>query len=475
MKTILEYLQEQDCNFIAPCNGQKKCGKCKVKATNRIIEVNHDDLKLLTKKELDQGYRLACSHLYNQGDRFILPQADGVIEDSIYLNDTVVITEPVEKVGIIIDIGTTTVAMKWLNLKSGMIIESQSFFNPQGKFGSDVIARIDFDNSDNDHKLGELIIKEIFSRINVSTKIKEILVCGNATMINLFLKEKVKTIGVSPFDVPILTMTEYPLNYFIKSSVKIEVMTMNHISAYVGSDIVMGIYATNMDKNKENVLLMDLGTNGEMVIGNKHRLLATSCPAGPAFEGVNIECGGPSIAGAVCATKVENNKLVYKTIDNKDANSICGSGLISLIANLLRLGIIDDTGNFLNKQKKYYLNDEVYLSIKDIKAFMLAKAAIQAGKEVLLKELNEEVTTIYIAGGFGNYLEKADLVTLNIISSEEANKVQYIKNSAISGLYKLILTRDFQRVQHISNQTKVIYLEKDPDFNDYWIDAMVFS
>ena len=255
-------------------------------------------------------------------------------------------------------------------------------------------------------------------------------------------------------------MTEYPLNYFIKSSVKIEVMTMNHISAYVGSDIVMGIYATNMDKNKENVLLMDLGTNGEMVIGNKHRLLATSCPAGPAFEGVNIECGGPSIAGAVCATKVENNKLVYKTIDNQDANSICGSGLISLIANLLRLGIIDDTGNFLNKQKKYYLNDEVYLSIKDIKAFMLAKAAIQAGKEVLLKELNDEVTTIYIAGGFGNYLEKADLVTLNIISSEEANKVQYIKNSAISGLYKLILTRDFQRVQHISNQTKVIYLEK---------------
>ena len=143
MKTILEYLQEQDCNFIAPCNGQKKCGKCKVKATNRIIEVNHD---------------------------------------------TVVITEPVEKVGIIIDIGTTTVAMKWLNLKSGMIIESQSFFNPQGKFGSDVIARIDFDNRDNDHKLGELIIKEIFSRINVSTKIKEILVCGNATMINLFLR-----------------------------------------------------------------------------------------------------------------------------------------------------------------------------------------------------------------------------------------------------------------------------------------------
>ena len=92
-----------------------------------------------------------------------------------------------------------------------------------------------------------------------------------------------------------------------------------------------------------------------------------------------------------------------------------------------------------------------------------------------MKELNDEVTTIYIAGGFGNYLEKADLVTLNIISSEEANKVQYIKNSAISGLYKLILTRDFQRVQHISNQTKVIYLEKDPDFNDYWIDAMVFS
>lgn len=293
-------------------------------------------------------------------------------------------------------------------------------------------------------------------------------------MINLFLKEKVKSIGMSPFNVPVLTMTKHPSDYFVKTAKHIDVLTMNHISAYVGSDIVMGIYATNMDKRQDNCLLMDLGTNGEMVVGNNQKLLVTSCPAGPAFEGVNIECGGPSIAGAVCSTTILDGKLTYKTIENQTANSICGSGLISLIANLLRLNIIDSLGNFKDGQKKYFLTDQVYLSIKDVKAFMLAKAAIQAGKEVLLKALNEEVGTVYIAGGFGNYLNKNDLLLLNIIDEAESEKVKYIKNSAISGLYKLILTREFMRVQNINKIAKVIYLEKNSDFNDCWIDAMEF-
>ena len=472
MKTILEYLQATKNDFEAPCNGQKQCGKCKIKINNRFVAINAVDERLLSQDELASGYRLACAHQYHHGDDIIYQQVTGVIEDNIYLEklpDSFIFQKGT---GVIVDLGTTTVVLKVIDLSNGKIIKSEAFFNPQIKYGSDVIARIDFDNHDQGYQLSELIISSIFTRITCDDSLKEIIVCGNATMINLFLKEKVRTIGVSPFTVPLLQMIKRPLSYFIDWSNHVDVITVNHISAYVGSDIVMGIYVTDMDKSSSYSLLMDLGTNGEMVIGNKDLLLAASCPAGPAFEGVNIECGGPSMPGAVCQTKIVNGSVSCETIGNQPAACICGSGLISLVANLKRLGIIDQFGNFTNGQKKYYLNDQVYLSIKDIKAFILAKAAIQAGKEMLQKALGHEVDTIYLAGGFGNYLNQEDLVTLNIINESEAIKLKYIKNSALSGTYKLLLSREFERVQAISPATKVIYLEKEPEFNDTWLDAM---
>lgn len=475
MKTILKYLQEHDIDFIAPCNGQKKCGKCKVIVSNRKVKINQVDRQFLSKQELKNGYRLACSHKYCQGDQIITSFVKGVIEDNLYLDNNLIISNQKNGIGVIVDIGTTTVAMKWIDLLNGKVLKSNSFFNPQAKFGTDIIARINFDNHDDEHLLSNLIIKAIFDKLSNKEKIQEMIVCGNVTMINLFLKEKVQTIGVSPFNIPIKNMQNIPISYFINNSNNINIVTINHISAFVGGDIVMGIYATDMDQKTENSLLMDLGTNGEMVIGNKEQLLATSCPAGPAFEGVNIECGGPSINGAICQTTIINNNVSHETIGNCKATSICGSGLISLIANLKRLGIIDNLGNFTNGQKKYYLNDKVYISIKDIKAFILAKAAIQAGKDVLKREFNKKIDTIYIAGGFGNYLKKEDLVTLNIISEEEAKIVRYIKNSALSGTYRLLLSREFSRVEKINQLAKVIYLEKNTDFNDLWLDAMVIE
>lgn len=474
-KTILEFLQVSNENFIAPCNGKKKCGKCKVIITNRNVAINEYDLIHLSQTELDLGYRLACSHRYHDGDIIEYPESNGKIEDNLYLEKEIIINQSNEGIGIVIDIGTTTVALKEVNLTDGKVNKSKSFFNPQAKFGSDVIARIEYDNHDHKSQLSEIIIQAIFKEIAITDNLKKIIVCGNATMLNLFLKQKVKSIGVSPFTVPILEMINKNISYFITTTKQIPVTMVNHISAYVGSDIVMGIYATDMDIKRTNCLLMDLGTNGELVIGNKDKLLVTSCPAGPAFEGVNIECGGPSVDGAICQTWIKEGKILYETINHKEANSICGSGLISLIANLIRLELIDEVGNFVDGSKRYNLTDNVYLSIKDIKAFILAKAAIQAGKEVLLKYWGLPIDTIYIAGGFGNCLIKEDLVTLNIIAENEQNLVKYINNSAISGSYKLLLTQEFTRVKQISNLAEVIYLEQDNNFNDYWLDAMVFE
>lgn len=163
MKTILEYLQSTDQNFIAPCNGQKICGKCKIKIINRFIEINADDQRLLTKEEIEAGYRLACSHSYQENDQYILPVHEGVIEDNIYLEETIKAVKPVNGIGVIVDIGTTTVAIKKINLLNGEVVTSKSFFNPQAKFGSDVIARIEYDNNDLGNRLGELIINAIFN------------------------------------------------------------------------------------------------------------------------------------------------------------------------------------------------------------------------------------------------------------------------------------------------------------------------
>lgn len=219
MKTILKYLQEHDIDFIAPCNGQKKCGKCKVIVSNRKVRINQVDRQFLSNQELKNGYRLACAHKYYQGDQIITSFVKGVIEDNLYLDNNLIISNQKNGIGVIVDIGTTTVAMKWVDLLNGKVLRSNSFFNPQIKFGSDIIARINFDSHDNGQLLSNLIIKAVFDKLSNKEQIQEMIVCGNATMLNLFLKQKVQTIGVSPFNIPIKNMQNIPISYFINNGI----------------------------------------------------------------------------------------------------------------------------------------------------------------------------------------------------------------------------------------------------------------
>lgn len=469
-KTLLDYLRLNKAEFIAPCNGNKTCGKCKVRLSNRKIKPNDADYNLLSEIDLEQGYILACNHEYQHGDIIETIDISGEILKEITYK-SVINNHHKDGYGAIVDIGTTTVVIKWIELKNGKTVDEISFFNPQTTYGSDVIARIGFDSKDVKNILHQLIKDKIYYYLDDNKiKLDKLIVVGNTTMIHLFLNLPVVSLGKLPFLVPEpnITRTMVKTNYQ-----SFEMITLPHIGAYVGSDIISGIIAANIDRSPNYQMLVDLGTNGEITLGNQDIFLVTSTAAGPAFEGVNISCGGPSIDGAINKIKIKNNQVEIKTIGNKKSHSICGSGLISIISELRKNGLISEMGRFNNKQDKFYLTGEIYISEKDIQAFQLAKGAIQSGINILLKEV-DDVEKIYISGGFGNHLDIDDLIELKIIKEEYRNKIEFLANSALSGAYVTLINQDLERTDKIKKKSKLINLAKHSDFNDELMDSLYF-
>lgn len=471
MKTILDEIQEKGQLLQGSCNGHQKCGKCKIKVLSENFPVTTLEQKILTPHEIAMGIRLACLHEYHKEIKYQLWQTDMSILTKMYLKNDDNIIE--DGYGLIVDIGTTTVVMCWIDLKTGKIMTTSAFKNPQAAYGSDVISRIEF-SKENQKKLTAILLSKIEAAIleKNAIKIKRMIVCGNTVMTNLFLNCDVTSLGHVPFKIPLKKTQIISSNQIFKNiKQQFFIYTFPHIGPFVGGDIVAGILALDIDQENNCKMLIDLGTNGEIVIGNKEGMMATSSAAGPAFEGVGITCGGPSIPGAICDVTIIDNKVMYHTIDNKEAKCICGSGLISLLANLKRNEIIDELGRFKNSQKQFDICPNIYITQKDIQTFQLAKAAIQAGVKALLNE-NGNVDQIYISGGFGSHLQIMDLIELKILPPEV--NVECVNNSALSGAYALLRHQDLNRLDHIVALCKNINLAEYPDFEDYLIDGLYF-
>lgn len=474
--SILAYLQATGRVLQAPCLGNGKCGKCKVKVNNRKVNIIDQEYLLLSDEELKEGYRLACLHRYHEND----------IIETLHLSGTILSesqVQPIESVwqekgyGIAVDIGTTTVVMQWFDLISGKLVYSTSFYNPQASFGSDVISRISYDMQDISYRLHDVLLEAIETELCKCTlaPVLQMVVTGNTTMLHLFLKHKTASLGQSPFTmIEPNSVTLSSLDVFKTCHAPFTIITLPHISAFVGSDIVGGIVASCMDQSDKNHMLIDLGTNGEIAIGNKNKIITTSTAAGPAFEGVNIECGGPSIYGAIDDVKLNTDTIMYHTIGNKPPTCICGTGLVSTISELLRLDKIDEMGRFKDGSTRFYLTNGLYVSNKDIQSFQLAKAAIQTGITLLSKEV-EKLDNIFIAGGFGTYVKIEDLITLKIIDEKYKDKVKYIQNSAISGAIIALLTKDIKRFIQVTKIATSFNLAKYPAFDDVLINSLYFK
>ncbi|OOB78475.1 MAG: hypothetical protein BEN19_08925 [Epulopiscium sp. Nuni2H_MBin003] len=483
--TILDELRKMDVHMNAPCNGNGTCGKCKVKILGNAPVPTDLELKSMEQAILDEGYRLACKvkcdtdftiEMDSEKDKFSIVADYAEFKEDLVLDST-------DGLGIAIDIGTTTIALMLVDLQTGETLKTHTLLNSQRRYGSDVISRIDYANNNGveelqNHIKADLItgIKKLAPAVDVISKV---VIAANTTMLHLLTGANCKGLGVYPFTAEFLDTQTGKLSELFGDEFSGTYTLLAGVSTYVGADIVSGMLMTNMYNQDAISLLVDIGTNGEMAIGNKDGILCLATAAGPAFEGGNISCGIGSIEGAIC--KVFDNKGTFtvNTIEDKEAAGICGSGLIDAIACALKQGMIDETGYVETDDDKIHLTDKISLNQKDIREFQLAKSAIRAGVEVLLIKHGVkagDIENVYLAGGFGQFINLDNAFDIGLLPKEFVGKVQRVGNISAGGAKKYLVYKDQQAsVEKITEIAVDLNLAHDPIFNEFFATHMLFE
>lgn len=427
---------------------------------------------------------------------------------------------------IAIDLGTTTLAFSIVDILSKKILHTVTMLNSQRKYGADVLSRIQASVDGKQEELREAIQKDLSEGIDKLLKgyrtiivadglseqqsmdIDHVVIAGNTTMIHLLMGYDCSTLGVYPFapvNTEFILGTAEEIIGYKQPRAEIKTTILPSISAFIGGDIVAGLYALDFAANKEISLFVDLGTNGEIALGNCDRILATSVAAGPAFEGGNISCGTGSVAGAICAVEInlndrnshnnnsESEKKVLtiqmETIHNAPPCGICGTGVIENVAELLNCGLIDETGlladeyfdngfpltgiSIDNTGEQTDESNPIIFTQQDIRQFQLAKAAVRTGIEILTKEYGittEEIAKVYIAGGFGYHLNVAKAASIGLIPPELADKATSVGNTSLAGAVKYLNDMNASdTIQRIKNASEDIILANDTDFQELYL------
>lgn len=497
--SLLEMLQKADVRLTSPCGGRGTCGKCRIRLLEGTLDITDTDRRFLNEKELDAGIRLAC-RAYPKKNCTISTDI-GVEEEYLIVSDFQKTGSGEEKnvqtertgYGIGIDIGTTTIAMQLIELASGKLLNTYSSLNRQRRFGADVISRMKASNAGKGADLKESIqydlktgIMNLCDSANIKkSKLKQIAIAGNTTMIHLLLGLSCETLGVYPFS-PV-TVERFADNASLLGLClpDTKVIVFPGISAFIGGDIVAGLLSCGFDKAEKVSMLVDLGTNGEMAIGNRERILCTSAAAGPAFEGGNISCGVGSVSGAICGVELFKDKISLKTIGNQPSCGICGTGIIEAIAELVKAGYIDETG----KYEDAYFDEgfslgkttdgkEILITQKDIREFQMAKAAIYAGMEILCRRFGiayEEIDKIYLAGGFGCQINVRKAAGIGLFPKGLQEKIQPVGNSSLEGtLLDLSDLSAGMREQELAAKAAEFSLAMDSEFQERYMEAMYF-
>lgn len=501
-QNLLEILQNNHVYVSNTCHGNGTCGKCKIKLLSGNLPITEADRRTLSKKELESGIRLACKAVSGKEggateEDTLSIEVVGQSEEEIVIEgasfkkekEEICRTNILDKVKadetsehkitakenyfIAIDIGTTTIAMVLADADTGNICSIYTSLNHQRKFGADVISRIAAANDGKSEELKQLAEEDLWKGIyNLIIKHKEneiqisgIFISGNTTMIHLLMGYSCQSLGKYPFVSEHLEQIECTLkdcislkaNPFVWNNCLVDnpeklykiyenvpVLILPGISAFIGGDIAAGILTCSGFETEEICLLIDLGTNGEMVLGNKNKLLAASAAAGPAFEGGNITCGAASIPGSISKIKIQNQRAIVKTINETiPPVGICGTGLVSTIAQLKLTKLMNRQGElrYPYNEKGYPLwnfenGEKIALYQQDIREFQMAKSAIRAGIEVLMQEYGctvKEISHVYLAGGFGVNLSEDDAICTGILPEEFSGKTESIGNSALQG------------------------------------------
>jgi uncharacterized 2Fe-2S/4Fe-4S cluster protein (DUF4445 family) len=296
-------------------------------------------------------------------------------------------------------------------------------------------------------------------------------------MHHLFCGFDVRPLSFYPFESPNTGIRNFnPSELGWELDEKTEIVFMPSIGSFVGSDILAGIFATRLHLSKEYQVLIDLGTNGEIVAGNRERIFCASTAAGPAFEGARITMGMTASSGAISSVKANNGKYDCHTIGNINPAGICGSGIIDAMSVFLEKKMMNDFGDILSDQKQIFLVNNVFINQKDIREVQLAKAAISSGLEILYKQLGiarKDIDNLYIAGAFGNYINIPNSLKMGLLNIPE-EKVRKMGNTALIGA-KMFLFTNPDRLKQVLKITRHISLESDPEFQELFIQNMLFG
>lgn len=516
-RNLLEIAEAEGLRLPASCGGYGSCHECIL----RILE-GADGLTPPTAEEafLREGYRLACqcaiagpdSEVTALSFRRAKPQIvieglhrevalDPMVslrDGQVYYGDDRIAPVHDGVYGIAADIGTTTVVVNLIDLETGRLVARASFENPQVFGGRDVTNRIRYDGEDPGHELHRVLMGYLNNAVAEfpvdRESIYELVLAGNATMRDLALGLDVQTLGVRPFKSRM--QQDYEAGQRASTSVTVEaaslgltlhprarVYAMPLIGCHVGADTAACLLTAGLHRRDEIGMLIDIGTNTEIVLGNRQRLIAASCPAGPAFEGGAVSSGMPGLEGAIETIHLRNGEVVYHVIGNSAPLGICGSGLIDLLAELLRTGRMTETGRYTGEAagKPFPVAPDhgIVLRESDISLLAQAKAANYAGQRILLEEMGlgvQDVERFHLAGGFARYINAGNAIAIGMLPNVPLDRIVKLGNAAIEGATEALLSRDARReIEAIVQQIEHVELEAHPAFFETFVDGCLFQ
>ena len=433
-----------------------------------------------------------CSQLYEMlraGDTWFV-----VLGEDRILSMT---RERIPVYGAAVDIGTTSVVGYLLDLSTGNVLATESRINPQSQYGADVIMRSDYAIENGVERLSSCIracLNEILKTLGEDAgvdprSIFAVSAVGNTCMHHLLLGISPNSLAHAPYNPAVrqqltLSAADYGLDIHPEG----QLILLPNIAGFVGADTMGCLVCTRPDLDEKISLMIDIGTNGEMILGNREGLVTCSTAAGPAFEGAKIECGMRGAAGAVDHVTYEKGSFTYTTVGGGKPAGLCGSGLIDLTAALRQAELIDESGclDLPDGGSRFILvpgsesgtGEPVYLSQKDVREVQLAKAAIAAGIQLLCKERRislEEIDRVYIAGAFGNYMDADSACAIGLIPGELREKICPIGNAAGEGAKIALLNRsELHYSQALSERIDFVELATSPEFQDCFVDELEF-
>ena len=432
-----------------PCGGRGTCGKCKVK-------VNGKD-------------KLACRYIVESDIEVETNEKSEIVCETGIIGGG----RLTENLCFALDIGTTTIALALVSLDEKKVVKVVTATNPQRVYGADVITRIGYCQRHSVKELHNVLINEINRMIaGLGVSLDRMYVSANVTMLHTLFGVDCTSIGVAPYTPVFLDAKEETAASVGIKNVK-TIISLPSIASFVGADIVSGLYYIGMPEDGKYNLFIDLGTNAEVVLYSNKSGVATAAAAGPCFEGANISCGMSATNGAIYSFELNCAQAEYKSIANEKPNGICGTGLIDIIAELVKNGIIDETGYM---DENYLLSDGIYLSCEDVRQYQLAKSAVCSAILSLMEVCGvgfEDISKMYISGGFSAKINIENATSSGLFPKELMHKTIALNNSSLQGTVKYAC--EGGDLDSFTDMIKYADLSSNRYFSELFIKNMMFD